>query len=128
MPVPTRLTATRLYENGMVRLDPPPADVHAKVPASDAWSASHSVYRVATYELVLTSYSALAPSTGGVPENWHRLMWVVIGHHVPAVTQGGGFRPPGMTTVPRPACYFGMQLTLFDADTGQELEQLTFGE
>jgi hypothetical protein len=127
MPTPTRLGATRLYENGMVRLDPPAAGVQAKVPASRAWAGLHGTYAVATYEVVLTSYSAFAPSTGGIPANWHRLMWVVIGRHVPSVPVGGGFRAPGMTTVPPPACYFATELTLFDANTGQELELLTFG-
>jgi hypothetical protein len=62
------------------------------------------------------------------PANWHRLTWVVIGTHVPSVSPGGGPAvAPGIATVPRPVCFFGTQLTLFDANTGQELEQATTG-
>ena len=58
MPVPTRITATRVYESGMERLDPPPAGAQPRVPASAVWAPRHgSGYRVATYEIVLTSYS-----------------------------------------------------------------------
>jgi hypothetical protein len=128
MPVPTRITATRVYESGMERLDPPPAGAQPRVSASAVWAQRHgSGYRVATYEIVLTSYSAFAPSTGGVPENWHRLMWVVIGHHVPSVQRGGPFAGSGATTVPQPACFFATGLTLFDANSGQELESMIFG-
>ena len=128
MPAPTRISTTRVYEQGMLRLDPPPAGVEPKVPASDAWAGVLTTYRVATYEVVLTSYSAAYPAGPEGPENWHRLMWVVIGRHVPSVPVGGGILRPGMTTVPQAACFFGDWLTLFDANTGQKLEQLTFGE
>ena len=127
MPAPTRITATRGYRLVFARLDPPPAGVQPRVPAAQIWAASHgNTYRAARYELVLTSYSAFVPSKGGVPEFWHRLMWVVIGSHVPFSPEisrpfGGG------TTVPPPECYFGHQLFLFDANTGQQLEQMTFG-
>lgn len=130
MPTPTRVTKTRVFKSVFARLDPPPVSVQPKVPASVAWAGTKSsTYRVATYEIVLGSYSAFVPSKGGVPENWHRLTWAVIGRHVPSfLHEGGGFTPEsGVTTKPRPVCFFTTQLFLFDANTGQELEQLTFG-
>jgi hypothetical protein len=56
-----------------------------------------------------------------MPDFWHRLMWIVIGHHVPSIVIGGEF------SIPLPVCFFATQYTLFDANTGQELEQSTGG-
>ena len=127
MPTPARVTKTRVFDSGRVRLDPPPASPQPAVPASAAWAALHGVaYRAATYEIVLTSYNGYVPSQLGFPDNWNRLAWVVIGHRVPWRMHGGP-PLPGVTTVPGPACTFATQLFLVDANTGRELEESTFG-
>jgi hypothetical protein len=122
MPAPTIVTKTRSYKENVARLDPPPPGVAPKVPASVAWAGMRGTYRVAKYDIALGSYSALIPSDAGVPTFWHRLMWVVTGTHVPITPVGGPAPLPGVTTVPHPVCYFATQITLIDANTGQQLE------
>ncbi len=131
MPTPTRITTTRAYPLDQSRLDPPPAGVQPKVTAASIWAGltPGSTSRVASYELVLTSYSAFTPATPAGPEFWHRLMWVVIGHHVPVVPNFGTAVPRAGTgtTTPRLDCFFGTVLALFDANTGRLLELTTVG-
>ena len=125
MPTPSRMRKTRFYDQKRVRLDPPAPGAEPKVAASTAWAGRG--YGIARYEIVLTSYSSLYPLGPEGPDNWKRLSWVVLGTHVPSVPTGGFFlAQPGVTTVPPPACYFETELTLFDANTGQQLEISTF--
>lgn len=119
MPAPTRITATRVYNHGTERLDPPPAGLQARVSAAQAWAGLHGTASpVARYEVALTAYSAVIPSTGGVPNATHVLAWVVIGTHVPLV-------PVGRTVAELP-CAFETQLTIFDALSGQQLGESDF--
>jgi hypothetical protein len=124
MPTPTIVTKTRMYPDNQARLDPPSPGAHPKVPASVAWAAVHGTSPVARYDISIGSYSAAVPSSAGVPEFWHRLMWVVTGTHVPFVPHSGVVA----TTAPQPPCFFGTQVTLVDANTGQELEVSTTGD
>jgi hypothetical protein len=122
MPRPVRISKTRVYDHGNDRLDPPPPTARPAASANAIWSAAREYQtRIGSYELVLASYSALAPSRGGVPEFQHLLAWIVVVHHFPGVP-GGGSRPlPGATTVPRPDCYFVTVLDVFDAHSGKRL-------
>jgi hypothetical protein len=128
MPRTVRLTKTRDDKSSFGRLDPPDPTVRPRVPAAQAWGfVQRTASPEASYEIVLTSYSAFLPSTAGVPAFWHRLVWVVIGHHVPSVPIGAMAVPlrSGQPTARVPTCFFETQRTLVDANTGQELEQTT---
>jgi hypothetical protein len=125
MPVPTRVTTTRVYDHNRERLDPPPAGARPKIPASKAWAETRNsaLYRVATYELVLTSYSIINP-TGALRAFAHpRLAWVLIGHHVPHDTSPRRGPSP---SVARPTCSFVTELHIVDANTGRGLLESTF--
>jgi hypothetical protein len=111
------------------RLDPPPEGLRPRFSASHAWGFVQPTSNPrATYELVLGSYSALLPSTGGVPSYSHRLVWAVIVHHLLVLPVGGFTRAGGSTaSAVSPPCFLETQVTLVDATTGESLEESTFG-
>jgi hypothetical protein len=121
MPRPVRISKTRVYDYDNIRLDRPPASSQPTAAAKEVWSASRYKNQVASYELVLASYSARTPSTGGVPEFQHVLAWIVVAHHFPGVPTSGARPVPVATTVPRPPCYFVTVLDVFDAHNGKGL-------
>jgi hypothetical protein len=121
MPRPARISKTRVYDYDNVRLDRPSASSQPTAAPKEVWRRSRYKNQVASYELVLASYSARTPSTGGVPEFQHVLAWIVVAHHFPGVPTSGARPLPGATTVPRPPCDFVTVLEVFDAHTGKGL-------
>jgi heat shock protein HslJ len=119
-PAATRLKAPRTYSDGQIRLDPPAASDAPAVAPSAVWEHSTiSAAKQSTFEIVLARYSYL-------PVSSNVLAWVVIGHHVPVESNGPGPLFVSTTvTQSGPSC--GVELDVFDANTGHAIAIQTFG-
>jgi hypothetical protein len=123
MPTPERLTTTRVFGNGSVRLLPPAAGAVPAVSAASIWSDPAPVANGSHYEIVLALYSALYPASHSVnghevPDYRRVLAWVVIGHHVPMTYRGPG---------PDPGPQCGVDIRGYNARTGAGFGDLGFG-
>jgi hypothetical protein len=122
MPAPHVVATHVTFDHGFESLDPPTQTSQPGVTAAQAWQVAKqfglvTISPLGTYEILLANYSSFE---GGGAHN--RLVWLVIGHHVPGAPLGGTPIPMlGATTVPSPPCYFSDAVQVIDATTGQSL-------
>jgi hypothetical protein len=92
------------------------------ITASAAWITSFSHRNPGSYQLWLGSISSLFPSDVASGKTQNVLAWIIVGHHVPWVSNGGpALVDPGQTTVPQPPCFFAGTLEAINALTGHSL-------
>ncbi len=116
------------YTGNPETVDPSFPNASPRIGASAAWAASMSHRNPGSYEMFLGQVSALYPFDVGNhrSEVQNVLAWVIVGHHVPVVPDGGAnLVEPGSssaTTAPaRPLCSFGDSIEAIDATTGHDI-------
>jgi hypothetical protein len=103
-------------------VDPAPSAPRPHITAAAAWNVSVSRRSPGSYELLLGQVSSLYPDDRHIAAKQNVFAWVIIGHHVPLVFDGGpALVLPGQTTGPQPPCRFGDSFEAIDADTGTSL-------
>jgi hypothetical protein len=103
-------------------VDPAPTTAQPRIRAATAWNVSFSRRSPGSYELLLGQVSSLYPDDRHNAAKQNVFAWIIIGHHVPLVFDGGpAFVLPGQTTVPQPPCRFGDSFEAINADTGKSL-------
>jgi len=122
MPTPMIVTRHIGFSNGPV-IDPPSSTrpaISAKRAWGYAWGFTNSrPSPLATYELLLGDVTSSTVN--------HRLVWLIVGEHMPIhPISSGPARLPGDTTL-RHLCYFSQLLMPVDANTGRTLFIATGG-
>ena len=122
MPQPVRVTerVNLGTPTGPVSLDPSPVSAQTRISASKAWGTS-SQRLPGSYRLLLGQYSSLFPmNRQHKSEIQNVLAWVIVGHHVPYIFDGGPALADA-TTVPPAPCQFADTLSAVDATTGRPI-------
>jgi hypothetical protein len=131
MPTPHPITDTFVFVHGDDRLDPPPPNTHARIPAIVAWRHLASTGGSGgTRALVLALVSAVTPARqrpdGTLREETHDVLAWVLYTHNQAVNSGllvgpGPQGPHYRAPVPSAPCAFLDGLNAMNATTGQQL-------